>query len=557
MINNIRQWLVKNKTDAILVPMKCSFDNYDADKSDIALLSGFTGSNGRAIITKDHAILTVDGRYVFQAEKETDKNWTIKQYPEVTINKMILSVVQPGQSIAVTTTAQTYSSYTNIVDFCDKNKIFVKNIEKHPVLDYRQQKNAISKLVITNTKSINERIAKIVQHDTGLLIANKETISWIFGIRKLPVSADMSPVANAVTLLIKNEKPIIFCDLQAEINEYFDCYHFEKFDEIIAKFGNIDINADFASIPAIFILKLLKNNINVIDTKFNYQNYESIKDIHEIKDVRYGCIESSKVFAKVLAYVDYNVTSGKKITEDDAVKIFQHKEAINLSFNPISASANNTSYCHYNHNIVGNSIIQNNALFLFDAGFHFNNSSTDMTRTIYIGENPLLEYKKCYTTILKAVIFYSLSKFFDNTYAYVLDSFCRYHLWQEGYNYHFSTGHGVGCFRSVHEWPSIGPSSVDKITANMVTTVEPGYYTRDFGIRLENMLLSVKNQEMLQFETLTFIPFCKKLIIPEMLDQITISWLNNYNKQIRNLILPTFTNDLITQNWILFNTEEL
>ena len=557
-LEKIRSWLIANNCDAILLPMKCSFDNYNSSDSDIKIMSGFSGSNGRAIISREQAILTVDGRYTFQAENETDNSWVIKQYPEFTINKMIQSVVSSNQTLAVATTAQTYKAFMEISNFCKSTGITVNAIDKHPVVDYRSTCVQNSKLIVTESQTIQSKIQKILKNtnnNEGVLIANKELISWILNLRRIPLAQDKSPVANAVAFFAHNERPIVFCDLPEDTSNFFDLYTFDDFPSVIKKFAHLNVIADFGSTPAAFIIKMQQMSINVNNTRINYQNCEHIKSIQEQNDMKIGVLETSKVFCSVLAHTENMVTNGQQVTEGDVVNMLHHDDAIDFSFHPISASGKNTSYCHYRHDIFGNTELENNALFLLDAGFHFKNSSTDMTRTIFIGENPPVEFKKCYTSILKSVICYSLSKFFDNTYAYVLDSFCRYYLWQCGYNYPFATGHGVGSFRSVHELPRIGASSTDKITAGMVTTVEPGYYTHDFGIRLENMLLSVRADDMVSFETLTFIPFCQKLIINEMLEHREIEWLNWYNNKIKEMFLPVFVNDKVVQEWIISNTQ--
>jgi hypothetical protein len=131
-------------------------------------------------------------------------------------------------------------------------------------------------------------------------------------------------------------------------------------------------------------------------------------------------------------------------------------------------------------------------------------------------------------------------------------------MWQNSMDYYFGTGHGVGNYRSVHQRPAISGGSNDKITGNMVTTIEPGYYTDDFGIRLENMLASVEEQDgYVVFETITHIPFCYKLIDFEMLEPKEIAWLDNYNKRVLDEYWQLFGADKIAIDWLKENTRKI
>ncbi len=555
---DLRKFLSDFKADAILIPMNASFSNYDSESSDIRLISGFSGSNGRAVVSLDNAILSVDGRYTTQASRQVDLSyWTIEEYPAITTQHMIMKLLSPGDTLVVSSMAHSYQSYLNLKQFVENNDRSLKTIDHHPVLNYREQQDIAEKIVITDDSCINNRVdflkSKLADHE-GMLIANKETISWIFGIRKSKVSKDKNPLANVIAFIPKNDKPILFCDLKCDNNQFFDCCDFNQFLNVMSSFKKITIKASYTYVPAFFVLSLIEQGFDVQPTKGNYASLEYIKTDEEIIAQKEGALETSISFIKTLAYVDYYVRKGEKITEKDAIGYFENKHAIDLSFNPICASGNNTSIVHYNPDMGNNSIICNESLFLFDAGFHFQNSTTDVTRTIYIGSNPNNEFKKIYTIILQAFIFYSMAKYPDNTPACCLDALCRYYIWQHGFDYSFGTGHGVGNYRSVHEAPRVSKTSKDLITKNMITTVEPGYYTDSYGIRLENMLLSVEHDNMLSFETITYIPFCYALIDPSILNQESINWLNNYHSEILRKFLPVFKNDPITTSWLQQNT---
>lgn len=547
--------------DAILIPMRCGLDNYDSSISDICAISGFSGSNGRAIVSQSKAILAVDGRYTTQAMRQTDNSlWKIEKYPECTVMSMIMEVLKEGDTVAISAMAHSYKSYINLVNQIKTAGFKVKTIDPHPVVQYRKEDTKNNRIIITESENIKNRINLITQRlgdDQILLMANKETISWVFGTRMMNLAINKNPIANAIVLLNKDKKPIMFSDLDVADNDFFEFYRFEQFQEVVNSFKSFFIKVNYSHAPAYVVLFLIENGFNIEQTNDNFAIFEQIKTHKEIIDQKDGAKETSMAFIKMLAYVDYYVRNGEKITEKDASGYFESQKAIDFSFIPICATGKNTSVVHYVPDVDSNSTINKDTLFLFDAGFHFENSTTDMTRTIYTGDYPTEEFKNVYTIILKSLIHYSMCKFPNNTYACSLDTVCRYYMWQNGLDYDFGTGHGVGNYRSVHERPRIGENSPDRITSGMITTVEPGYYTDDYGIRIENMLLSVIDDKtnMINFETITYVPFCHCLIQEKMLDNETISWLNKYHAEVSRTFLPVFKNDPIVTSWILQNTK--
>jgi Xaa-Pro aminopeptidase len=303
-------------------------------------------------------------------------------------------------------------------------------------------------------------------------------------------------------------------------------------------------------------VKLIENGFNIVSDQKIHRLYT--KTDSEIEDEREGALETSISFIRLLAHVEYMVKTGQKISEKDAIAMFKNSRARDYSFKPICASGKHTAIVHYTDGNACDHTIENESLFLFDSGFHFDNSTTDMTRVLYIGDNCPPEFKRVYTIILKSVIFYSMCRFPENTECGCMDTISRYHMWKHNMDYNFGTGHGVGNYRWVHEYPHIGRGSKDQMRCGMVTTIEPGYYTEDYGIRLENMLLTVLDQEnMLKFKVLTHVPFCNRLIDRNLLSEDEINWLNNYNSAIREKFIPVFQEDDIAVSWIEENTKTL
>lgn len=561
-LQKLKVYLSKNKHTAILVPMRCSFDNCENQLSDIALISGFTGSNGKAIISSDKAILCVDGRYISQAMRQVDhKIWNIESYPKCTLESMIKETLQPGDTLVLSSMAHSYKTYMNIKIFAKEIGVNIQTTDTHPVIDFRSNECKKNTIVITDKTDIESRLSTVknsIPTKELIIISDSNTISWIFGIRKEHLGHDKGPLANAIALISKNSKPIIFSDLKVEKNDFFDSYMIKDFESVISSnFKEKIITIDPSHIPAYFVKCLENAGFDVAHKK--QTQYNKTKTTREIEDQQTAAHNTSISFIKMLSYTEYFASNNKCITENDAIAYFESKDARGYSFNPICACGKNTAIVHYNPELCeSNAEIKNETLMLFDAGFHFDNASTDMTRTIYIGNNPDKKYKFIYTKILKSIIMFSTMKFPTNTEGGALDTIARYHMWKNDMDYNFGTGHGVGNYRNVHEFPRVSKNSRDQISQNMIITVEPGYYTDEFGIRLENMLLTVLNDNnMVSFKTITHVPFDLQLIDKTILTQAEIDWINNYHLEASQKFLPIFKNDPIAFAWLIKNTKQL
>jgi Xaa-Pro aminopeptidase len=375
-------------------------------------------------------------------------------------------------------------------------------------------------------------------------------------VRKEKLGEDKSPLANAIAFIPESGKSVIFSDLPIADNNRFDHYSFDDFEGVMSGFKGHTIRVNYSQIPAYFVVRLTENGFNIVSDQKIHRSY--VKNDSEIEDIRQGANETSLSFIKLLAHVDHIVRAGRKISEKDAIDMFKNSKAKDFSFRPICASGKHTAIVHYTDGNTGDNIIENESLFLFDSGFHFDNSTTDMTRVLYIGDNCPQRFKEIYTIVLKSVIFYSMCKFPENTECGCMDTISRYHMWKHNMDYNFGTGHGVGNYRWVHESPHISRSSKDPMKCGMVTTIEPGYYTSDYGIRLENMLLTVMDDtNMLKFEVITHVPFCNKLIDKSLLAEDEIKWLNDYNSEILEKFIPVLQGDDISTAWLMENTKTL
>ena len=220
-------------------------------------------------------------------------------------------------------------------------------------------------------------------------------------------------------------------------------------------------------------------------------------------------------------------------------------EYLQPSFATISALGPNAAMCHYNHAEVATArALGADPLYLIDTGAHFNEGTTDITRTVLVGPNVTEQMQLMYTLVLKSHIALASTIFPRGTSGMQLDAIARRPLWEHGYDYEHGTGHGVGHVLAVHEGPQniSTRSSTIALDVGMVTSIEPGYYEDDeYGIRLENLYkvcpcTQPGCQHMLCFEPLTLVPFDVRLIIREMLTPAERTWLNDYHQNVHSII---------------------
>ena len=217
------------------------------------------------------------------------------------------------------------------------------------------------------------------------------------------------------------------------------------------------------------------------------------------------------------------------------------------SFDTISAAASNAAMCHYNHlNGVPATLVKD-SVYLVDSGGQYLDGTTDITRTVAIGD-PGDEVRRMFTLVLKGHIALNVARFPEGTTGTQLDVLARQYLWREGLDYDHGTGHGVGCYLSVHEGPQRIAKSANttKLLPGMVVSNEPGYYKADcYGIRCENLVLvkqapnnNGSSPPSLVFEVLTLVPFDTRLVDSSLMTAAEVEWLNGYHALVRETISP-------------------
>ena len=277
---------------------------------------------------------------------------------------------------------------------------------------------------------------------------------------------------------------------------------------------------------------------------------KAIKSEKEIENTKQAYIIDGVTLIKFFNWLEVGATTGtlneyvasKKLHELRA----ENESFVEESFESIIGFKDNAAIVHYAPANVGSKTITTEGMILIDSGAHYKEGTTDITRTIALGNTSQAE-KDDYTLVLKSHIALFLAKFKEKTTGARLDAIAKYPLWQAGKDFFHGTGHGVGYLLTVHEGPQrlgMGPGSEIEFKEHMFTSVEPGLYITDsHGIRIENQAVVQKALEnefgkFLEFENLTFVPIDTRPINVDMLTNDEINWINDYNKKCQEVLAP-------------------
>jgi Xaa-Pro aminopeptidase len=282
---------------------------------------------------------------------------------------------------------------------------------------------------------------------------------------------------------------------------------------------------------------------------------KAIKNAVEIKGARAAHLRDGVAMARFLAWLDETGDSGRIDEVTAAIKLEESRrqsgQLKDISFDSISAAGPNGAVVHYRPTNASKQILKPGSLYLIDSGAQYLDGTTDVTRTLAIG-TPTPEMKRHYGLVIKAHIAIATARFPKGTRGQDLDPFARRSLWEAGLDFDHGTGHGVGSFLSVHEGPQrLSRLGTAELETGMILSNEPGFYLEgQYGIRLETLVLvtppeAIKggSREMMGFETLTLVPFDRRLIDVKQLLPWELAWLNAYHARVRREIEPVLRSD--------------
>ncbi len=571
----IRDWLASQKFDAFILPHEDEFlgEYLPPQNERLQWLTGFTGSAGCCVITKDSAAIFVDGRYTVQVRKQVpDEVFQFCHLINEPPVQWLDQTLPPHSRVAIDPRLHSTVWLQNAATVLGHDRPLVP-ISCNPVDDLWVDRPSDSKSLIQimdasisgeSSQSKRQKIAnKLISEGVdATLLTSIDSICWLLNIRGNDIPRFPAVLSQAVLHSTGNVD--LFLDQQRIPDEFaqhvgsgVSVIDPTSIEAYFAQFRGKIVQLDAGRTNAWFSLTLDQLGARVHQGDDPCSQMKACKNPVEIQGMKSAHIKDGAAMAKFLCWLDSENLSGHLHSEavlSDTLQRFREEDPslFDLSFDTISAAGTNAAMCHYNHNNESEShSLSMNSFYLVDSGGQYREGTTDITRTIAVGE-PTNEMKRLFTLVLKGHIALANARFPAGTFGCHIDALARQFLWSEGYDYDHGTGHGVGHVLSVHE----GPQSLSKkllpaeLEYGMVVSNEPGYYRADgFGIRLENLELIVPiatqgDFSVLGFEALTRCPFDKRGVDLSLLTDDELSWLNHYHQQVWDDISPLVSEDV-------------
>ncbi|MGL9733022.1 MAG: aminopeptidase family protein P [Wolbachia sp.] len=546
ILEEFRFFIHEINVDAFMLHTKDEYLNEYSEE--ITKLYGFTGTNGLFIFTKDNKCqFFTDGRYITQARNQLDQSsFQVYNIQENDPCEWIKA------NLTLTTSLGYYLQYFTVKEirkYEDICKLVPYSIKKE--ISLREQ-TIVSHISGESSKNKCEKIAKSIDKETeAVLLTDSNSISWLLNLRN--ENAKYTPCILGRAILYKSGNVDLFVQdkehstIEANLDSHINIFDVVKLENSLCKINPIMIDP---STTPMSIMDVIQNK-QVIERKDPCLIHKAVKNQIEITGAINAHIRDGVAVTNFLCWIENNIDS--EITEFNAEeKLLEYRKEQDLfkqpSFPTISAFNENGAIIHYRTSSKTNKVIQKDGLYLIDSGGQYLDGTTDVTRTVAIG-NPTSKQIAYYTIVLKAHIAVANAVFPLGTTGGELDILARIHLWKFGIDYMHSTGHGVGSYLSVHEGPqAISKGNKVKFMPGMILSNEPGYYIPgEYGIRIEN-LMYVKRQEngYLNFKQLTSIPYDKRLIDMQMLAQDEIKWINNYHQ----FVYKNLENSVKDKKWL-------
>lgn len=584
----LREAMRQQKVDAYIIPSSDPhLSEYPADRwKSREWISGFTGSAGTIVVTADKAGLWTDSRYFLQAASQLEGSG-IELYklalPETpSITEFLLHELHAGQAVGLD--GQTYSAAeaSALANKLSRKEIkldtsadLIEGIWKdrpavpgNPIFEMPEALSGAS--VHEKLELINNQLRS--EGADCLILAALDEIAWTFNIRGTDVTYNPVVVSYAFVsedesvLFIKPEK------LTAEITE-----HLKKEGVTLAEYSMIQRYLSRLPENSRVFVDMNKTNVSLYDAipgsctiveGISPANHlKSIKNETEIKGFQNAVVKDGVALTKFYIWLEKKMAEGAQVTEISAAEKLtalraEQPQYIMDSFGTICGYAEHGAIVHYSATPETDATLKPEGLLLIDSGAQYLDGTTDITRTIALGE-PTEQMKKDFTRVLKGTISLAKSKFPAGTRGSQIDILARKALWDSGINYLHGTGHGIGHCLNVHEGPQSIRMEENPVTLKpgMVISDEPAMYrTGEYGIRTENMILVREDSEtefgkFLGFDTLTLCFIDTSLIIIPMLSVREHAWLNKYHQMVYDKISPFLNEE--EKAWLKEKTTEI
>lgn len=570
-VGRLRSWMEENGFTAFVFPSSDPHNSeYVADHwKSREWISGFSGSAGTAVVTLEHAALWTDSRYFIAAEKELNGTgfqlMKLRVEGTPSVSEWLASELSTYEK-AVVGLDGNVNSFAEVAameqELATKGNITVRT-DADPMAELWTDRPAIPDNMVSlhpleySGESTSSKVSRVRKHlldcgADGLLVTALDEIAWVLNLRGSDVHCNpvfvsyllISP--ENITLYINNVK--LPDDVKAYLmSEHIDVQAYESVVEGLRLYAGksllVDMSSTNYSLATAVPFEKVRSGVSPI------ASMKAVKNKVEQDGFRAAMLRDGVAVVKFLAWLKSAVEAGgqTEISLDDRLTALRAEQPKfkGISFDTIVGYEAHGAIVHYEATPETDIPVQPHGLVLIDSGAQYLDGTTDITRTIALGELSE-EQRRVYTLVLKGHIQLDRCRFPAGACGSQIDALARAPMWREGYNYMHGTGHGVGSYLNVHE----GPHQIRMewrpapLQAGMTVTNEPGIYLEGkFGVRIENTLLIVPAEstafgDFLKFETLTLAPIDTAPIVLEMLSTEEREWLNNYHRRVYESLSP-------------------
>ncbi|MDR0824237.1 MAG: aminopeptidase P family protein [Prevotella sp.] len=581
----LRGFMEKKGLHAFIIPTTDShLSEYPASHwASREWISGFTGSAGTVVVTREKAGLWTDSRYFLQAANEL-KGSKIELFKEglpltPSIEEWLTTELGEGEYVGIDGNVYASKDAFNLTHTLNRKGLHL-NGDYDPFNEIWHDRPEIpaNPIFVLPEKYTGEaarekisRVCDAIERNgaESLLVASLDTIAWIFNIRGNDVKCNPVAVSYAY---ISREETVLFINhkkLTAEISDYLKAEgviiaEYDKVFDYTSKLkSSICLDANKITFR---LYNTIPSDCRIIDMPSPADLMKSIKNEAESQGFRNAMERDGVALVRFLMWLEKAVPTGEVTEIMIPGKLIEYRSQqqnfVGESFDTISGYGPNGAIVHYHVTKDSSLPVKPEGFLLVDSGAQYFDGTTDITRTIAVG--PLTEQmKKDYTMVLKGHIDLATAIYPQGTRGSQLDILARKALWDEGLNYLHGTGHGIGHFLNVHEGPQNIRMNENPTTLQigMVTSNEPGLYrTGEYGIRIENLIrarheTTTEFGDFYSFETLTLCPIDTTPIVKGLLTEKEIAWFNEYHKFVYDRLSPLLTAD--EKQWLKEKTNEI
>jgi len=571
-IGALRTRLKRDRFAGFIVPHTDEHQGENVARSSerLAWLTGFSGSAGTAVVLKDRAAVFVDGRYTVQARVEIDESlYEIRHSIEEPLTDWVAANLPPKGRLGYDPWLHTPAQVAGLRAACVRAGGRLAPVVDNPVdAIWTDRPPPPIAPVVGHSEAFAGSAAAEKRNQTAetlferrqdaVVLSAPDSIAWLLNIRGGDVP--YTPLALAFAVLHTDASVELFVDprklapgLREHLGEQVSVAAMEGFGTALDRLGadKKTVRIDPEGTPDWVARRLRTAGAETVSEPDPCALAKAVKNTAELEGIRAAHRRDGAALSRFLAWLAREAPAGTltEISAAERLEAFRrdNEHFRGLSFPTISASGSNGAVVHYRPSPETDRTLDRGSLYLLDSGGQYLDGTTDVTRTVAIGE-PSEEMRTRFTRVLKGHIALATTRFPKGTTGPQLDTQARLALWDVGLDYDHGTGHGVGNYLGVHE----GPQRISKIAnrvalqPGMIVSNEPGYYkTGAYGIRIENLVTVIPmespedaEKELFGFETLTLAPIDLALVVPELLTEQEAEWLDAYHATVRDTLTP-------------------